>query len=235
MKEKWKKIYSNDSKLMYVGFTVDGRPCGVGTSYFENGNKCQEGLFDYRGLVCGREYYMNGNLRFEGTYECSKPDPKEEFNVNYPSYGTCYDEDGNEYYHGKLTLWKWSDRTPDISSPEWFGSVIQNGMPMFDYRKWYERDRELKGVFYVCPKGKKKREEFVAILEKNGFECVDDTITTRESTIESRYPITIDFDRRVYGHIHNTTCAAGAASSVRMYQIDIFLAMVEQLYSFIIV
>ena len=235
MKEKWKKIYSKDNKLMYVGFTVDGRPCGSGTSYFENGNKCQEGLFDYRGLVYGREYYMNGNLRFEGTYKCCKTDPKEEFNVNYPAYGTCYDEDGNEYYSGKLVLWNSCMRRPLIKTPECFGSVVQNGMPMFDLHKWYVADHEPTGLYYVTPRGKERRERFVSLLEKNGFECVDDTITTRESTISSKYPITVDFDRKVYGHIHNTTCAAGAASANRMYPLEVFIAMLEGSYSFIIV
>ena len=235
MEEKWKKIYSKNSKLMYVGFTVDGRPFGAGISYYENGNKCQEGLFDFRGLLFGREYYMNGNLRFEGLYSCCKTDPKEEFNVNYPADGTCYDEDGNKYYSGKLELWHGSRKRPVIKTPECFGPVIQNGTPMFDLRKWYVADYEPTGVFYVNLRGSEKRKKFVDILEKNGFECEEDTITTRESTIASKFPITVNFDRRHYGHIHNTICASGAASSNRMYSPDVFINMLEGSYSFIIV
>ena len=235
MKEKFKKIYSKDSKLMYVGFTVDGRPCGSGTSYYENGNKCQEGLFDYRGLVYGREYYMNGNLRFEGTYKCSKPDSEDEFNVNYPAFGTCYDEDGNEYYSGKLTLWSGCKGRPIMKTPECFGEVVSNGMPMFDLRKWYVAAREPNGVYFVKPCSRMKKELFITLLEKNGFECVDDGITTRESTIESRYPVSVDFDRKVYGHVFNSKCASAPCTTERMYPIEVFIAKFECSYAFIIV
>ena len=96
-------------------------------------------------------------------------------------------------------------------------------------------DREPTGVFYVNLRGSEKRKKFVDILEKNGFECEEDTITTRESTIASKFPITVNFDRRHYGHIHNTICASGAASSNRMYSPDVFINMLEGSYSFIIV
>lgn len=114
MEEKWKKIYSKDHKLMYMGFTVDGKPFGTGISYYENGNKCQEGVFDRKGLVYGKEYYQHGILRFEGVYTRNKG-----YGPNYPTYGTCYDEDGNEIFYGELKIRKMGSMGfPKVVRPE---------------------------------------------------------------------------------------------------------------------
>ena len=218
MKEKWKKIYSKNRKLMYEGFTYYGLPHGSGTSYYENGNKCQEGVFDKKGLVYGREYYQNGNIRFEGAYTLHKG-----YGPNYPTYGTCYDEDGNEIFHGQLTVRKGGVGYPTIVQPEEYGPIPPHGEPDFRKRTWPVDDKVPNGCFYVNVKGQKQRLSFIEFLEKNGFKCEDDGITTRESTVESRYPIKIDFDCKEYGHIQNTTCAAAAASSNRVFSPELFI------------
>lgn len=136
MEEKWKKIYSKDHKLMYMGFTVDGKPFGTGISYYENGNKCQEGVFDRKGLVHGKEYYQHGILRFEGVYTRNKG-----YGPNYPTFGTCYDEDGNEIFYGELKIRKMGSMGfPKIVRPEEYGSIIPKGMPCFEDLKWDEED-----------------------------------------------------------------------------------------------
>ncbi len=108
MKEEWNKIYAKNGKLMYEGFTKAGKPFGSGTSYYSNGKKFQEGLFDSTGLVYGREYYRNGKIRFEGAYKINTG-----YGPNYPVFGTCYDEEGNE-----IKRYRAADANEDINPDE---------------------------------------------------------------------------------------------------------------------
>lgn len=231
MKEKWKKILSKDKKLMYEGFVVDGKPSGTGTSYYENGNKCQEGVFDENGLVHGREYYMNGNLRFEGVFTAHKG-----YGPNYPTFGTCYDEDGNEIFYGELTIKKLGSMGfPKIVKPEGYGYIPPKGGPDFERRVWEPVDYKSRGTYYVKIRGKKKREEFIDFLERNGFKCSEDDITTRESTISSKYPVMISFDKMEYGHIHTTTSSAAAEASRKTFPVEFFMDVFENSFAYIIV
>ena len=230
MKEKWKKIFSKDHKLMYEGFVVDGLPYGTGTSYYENGNKCQEGVFDEKGLVHGREYYMNGNLRFEGTYTKNKGR-----GPNYPTFGTCYDEDGNEIYYGELTIRKLGDMGfPKIVKPEEYGFIPPKAGPDFSRRVWEPEEYKPRGVFYVKARGR-EREKLVGFLERNGFKCGEDEITTRESTIASRYPLEIRFENMEYGHIHTVTSSAAAEASRKTFRVDEFMDIFEYSFAYVIV
>ena len=54
------KFCSKDGDLAYEGYTIFDRPKGFGVSYYPNGNKYQEGVFNYKGLVEGKEFYSNG-------------------------------------------------------------------------------------------------------------------------------------------------------------------------------
>lgn len=56
----YERIFSDDGKLVYEGYTSCGYPYGLGTLYFDNGNVYQEGIFDIKGLKMGKEYYYNG-------------------------------------------------------------------------------------------------------------------------------------------------------------------------------
>ena len=208
MSEEWKKIYSKNGKLMYEGFTKDGMPFGSGTSYYSNGKKCQEGLFDTKGLVYGREYYRNGKLRFEGAYKVNHG-----YGPNYPVFGYCFDEEGNEIFYGELKVIKSGLGWPIIEKPECFGVTPPKGHPNFSELKWESARRKPSGKYYVDVRDKKERIDFIVFLEKNGFKCDVSETTSRESTIESRFPITVDVGRKKYGHIGNTTCAAAAVSS----------------------
>lgn len=56
-------------------------------------------MFDVKGFIEGREYYPNGQVRFEGKYMiCSGYGP------NYPMYGRTYDENGQQVFSGKFTV-----------------------------------------------------------------------------------------------------------------------------------
>ena len=92
---------------------------------------------------------------------------------------------------------------------------------------------------YIGFLGKAKTErlayrESVALLEKNGFKCKEDGPEGRENTVGSRFPISIDVDRKLYGHVGSTLCAAAASSSVLISAED-FIAVFEVMSSLVIV
>ena len=72
------------------------------------------------------------------------------------------------------------------------------------------------GFYYVDVKDKQVRQTFIEYLEEHGFKCDENEVTTRLSTIDSRFPITIDANHKEYGHLHNVTCSAAAATSARL-------------------
>ena len=229
MKEEWKKIYSKKGKLMYEGFTKDGKPFGSGTSYYSNGKKFQEGLFDVKGMVYGREYYRHGKIRFEGTYKINQG-----YGPNYPVFGTCYDEEGNEIFYGELQIKKSGLGWPTIIMPDCFGSVVPKGHPDFCKLEW-ESTRKKRSKYYVDVRGKEERLCLIVFLEKNGFKCDISEAINRESTIESRFPIIVDTGNKRYSHIGNTTCAAAAVSSRRVIPVEEFYILYEIVSGVVIV
>ncbi len=230
MNEEWKKIYSKSGKLMYEGFTLNGVPCGPGTSYYPNGNKCQEGIFDVKGLVYGKEYYRNGNVRFEGVYMANKG-----YGPNYPVFGSCCDENGNEYFYGELTVKKSGIGYPSIVKPAGFGSVVQKRMPNLKTLSWGGKTAEDGEVCFVTLRGKAARQKFIRFLEKNGFKCKEDGTEGRKNTAGSRFPIRDDVGNRVYSPIGSTLCEAAAASANVLISADEFIAVFEAMNSIVIV
>ena len=99
MKPVWKRLYYGSGfyrgRLLYEGFTADDMAYGPGTSYYGDGGRCQEGVFGPNGLVCGREYYLNGQLRFEGTYQYNS-----DYGENWPVFGAFYSAAGELKYYG---------------------------------------------------------------------------------------------------------------------------------------
>jgi len=67
---------------------------------------------------------------------------------------------------------------------------------------------------YVNPSSKEKRIELVDFLEFKGFKCREDNKTTKQSTMDSPYPLIVDITRKIYGHLHNTACAEAAQSKL---------------------
>lgn len=217
MNEEWKKIFSEDGKLMYEGFTLFGKPYGAGTSYYSNGNKCQEGVFDIKGLVHGREYYQNGILRFEGTYRINRA-----YGPNYPIFGSCYDKNGNEYFNGELSHRTGGVGYRSVEEPKDFGPIPLEGAPKLNKFMWEDDARRTRKYCYVKITKKKERMCFIEFLEKKGFKCDEDIVTTRENTINSNLPITVDFRKKAYGYMGNITCAAAAATSKVLISADDF-------------
>lgn len=83
------------------------------------------------------------------------------------------------------------------------------------------------GIYYVKVKDKKERQVFIEYLEEHGFKCDEDEVTTRQSTIDSIFPITVDALHKKYGHLHNVTCSAAAATSGRFVSAAEFIEKYE--------
>ena len=69
----------------------------------------------------------------------------------------------------------------------------------------------------------RKTEDF-EYLEFKDFKCREDNITNKQSTIESPYPVIIDITNKLYGHLHNITCAAAAAAQRKLISVEEFYA-----------
>ena len=136
MAAEWKKLYSPADKLIYEGFTVANKPYGAGVTYYSNGSVYQEGVFDVKGLVYGREYYPSGGLRFEGAYEINHG-----YGPNYPIYGKCYNESGEKYHDGKISVSRSGMGFPKICEPEGYGSVVGDGRPEITYFMWEDKEK----------------------------------------------------------------------------------------------
>ena len=115
------EIFTEDDVLVYKGY-VDGdnRPYGLGASYYPDGKIFQEGLFDFKGLVEGKDYYPSGQLHFEGLWYITTG-----YGPNVPKCGNLYDESGNLIFTGKFEI-----RTGGV------------GYPMIKYPKCFSRIRD---------------------------------------------------------------------------------------------
>ena len=92
-----------------------------------------------------------------------------------------------------------------------------------EWQKIYSK----RGRYFVRIRKKKARKDLIMFLEKNGFACAENESRNRESTIESRFPLTVDLGRKEYGHIGNTTCAAAAAASGKLITVKEFMSLYE--------
>lgn len=118
-KMTWKKLYTEDKKtVLYEGFTLNNRPCGYGTVYHPDGYKFQEGLFWIKGLLQGKEYYSNGQVKFEGLLSLNSA-----YGPNIPRKGNYYDKDGNLLFSGDFKIRVSGLGYPFIIEPENFSGV----------------------------------------------------------------------------------------------------------------
>ncbi len=164
MNPVWKRLYRGSGydkgKLLYEGYTVDNMAYGAGTSYYPSGSRCQEGLFGPNGLICGREYYINGKLRFEGTYQYNA-----DYSENWPVFGAFYSPEGELKYYGAFDVIGTSDKVirPLVMEPEGFGPVTSL-MPIKGYLfrgektwKYYQISPEFKEQVYKAEKEKLRK------------------------------------------------------------------------------
>jgi tetratricopeptide (TPR) repeat protein len=130
-----KRLFAESGELLYEGFTVNDRPYGFGTAYFPDGSKYREGIFDLKGIVQGREYYPNGQVRFEGRWILTYG-----YGPNAPAEGIAYDENGEETYSGTFEIKRGGVGYPMIQKPKGF-KIEQKERPEIEYFKG--RDLEI--------------------------------------------------------------------------------------------
>lgn len=107
-----KKLFTTDGKLLYEGYTVNDRPYGLGTLYFENGNIFKEGIFDVKGIVEGKEYYPDGQVKLEGIWSITTG-----YGPNAPYKGCLFSENGKLVFSGKFEINKGGVGFPMIRYP----------------------------------------------------------------------------------------------------------------------
>ncbi len=110
---EWKCLYDEKGVLVYEGFTKNNKPCGAGASFFSNGAVYQEGIFGIKGFLCGREYYPDGTLRFEGVFTLNSG-----YGPNYPRYGFFQTQDGSFTFEGEFRVSRGGAGYPEVKEPE---------------------------------------------------------------------------------------------------------------------
>ena len=110
----WEKIYE-DGYLLYEGYTIDHKAFGAGKAFYSDGTPRAEGIFSFKGLLCGREYYPNGKIRFEGSYRLNQA-----YGPNFPDFGSWYDKDGKLIYRGVIRVSRSSLGYPYAPEPKGF-------------------------------------------------------------------------------------------------------------------
>lgn len=108
-----KKLYGDEGRLLYEGYTLDGAPYGFGVMYFPDGTVYREGIFDVKGIVQGKEFYPSGQLRFKGTWSITYG-----YGPNAPREGEVYSEDGKLTFRGKFDIKKGGVGFPMILNPK---------------------------------------------------------------------------------------------------------------------
>ena len=128
---KWEKLYLNNGTLIYEGFTVNHKAYGAGTSFYPDGKPKQEGIWGIKGLLVGREYYSNGQMRFEGVYRLNQA-----YGPNEPVFGTYYSSEGELKYYGKFQIFHGSVGYPMVGFPKGFGSIQRAALPEKNLFLW---------------------------------------------------------------------------------------------------
>ena len=124
---EYKKLYSDECDLLYEGYTVNNKPYGLGTLYFANGNKYQEGIFYIKGLSEGKEYYPNGQVKFEGVWNTTRG-----YGPNAPRKGNFYGTDGKLIFSGEFEIKRGGVGYPMIKYPKNYRNV-EKERPKIEY------------------------------------------------------------------------------------------------------
>ena len=120
--------YYENGAVLYRGWTIRERPYGTGTVYWKNGKRYQEGLFGYKGLLQGAEYYPDGQIRFLGNF-CANHG----YGPNPPVCGSYYNENGTLRFKGQLVLHFGGVGHPTVAEPREYGSIRQHDAPAIRY------------------------------------------------------------------------------------------------------
>lgn len=139
-KTRWKRLVDQDGNLAYEGFaSEDNSPWGSGTAYYPDGKTFREGLWGEKGFLAGREYYPNGQIRFEGAYRYNGG-----YGPNFPVYGKYYSETGTLEFEGAFKVRKSGVGWPFVDIPETFGKVLLDDSPIYK-QHWAEENPDQDG------------------------------------------------------------------------------------------
>ena len=130
---EWVYVILDDDNgtLIYEGFTVNHKAYGSGTSFYPDGKPKQEGIWGIKGLLVGREYYSNGQMRFEGVYRLNQA-----YGPNEPVFGSYYSSEGELKYYGKFQIFHGSVGYPMVGIPEGFGPIQRAALPEKNLFLW---------------------------------------------------------------------------------------------------
>lgn len=126
-KIEFKKLFDEEGRLLYEGYTVNDHPYGLGRLYFDNGNVYQEGIFDIKGIRLGKEHYYSGQVKFEGSWNLTIG-----YGPNAPRTGNVYNENGEMTFSGKLEIKRGGVGWPMIKHPVGYRN-IEERRPKIDY------------------------------------------------------------------------------------------------------
>lgn len=118
-------LYDGDN-LAYDGLTLRSSPYGLGVAYYPNGNVFRDGVFDVKGIIEGKEYYISGQLKFAGIWMKHFG-----YGSNYPVMGNYYSEEGELIFSGKFEVKKGGVGYPMMTYPKY--RFEEKGSPKIDY------------------------------------------------------------------------------------------------------
>lgn len=122
---QYKEFYYDNGRILYEGFTYEGKACGYGKLYWPDGNLYQKGVFGIKGLVAGKECYPDGNPKFIGKYLVWTG-----YGPNPPVSGRYFAPDGRLLYEGKFKIESQGGvGYPKVLIPEGYGSLPQQDSP----------------------------------------------------------------------------------------------------------
>ena len=122
------KIFTKDDNLLYEGYTINNKPFGLGILYYSNGNKYWEGIFDYKGILQGREYYSNGKLRFEGIWKVTSG-----YCRDTPERGNLFNKVGELIFSGKFELKRGGVGYLVIKHPKIYYELKKDDSPKIEF------------------------------------------------------------------------------------------------------
>ena len=134
----WQRFYEN-GVFVYESFSIADKAFGAGMEYYEDGTPLHEGIFGIKGLLSGKEYYPNGQVRFEGVYRLNRA-----YGPNWPEYGTWYNENGQELYHGEFKISRGGIGYPTVVEPEGFGPAAYHTSLGTHLFKWEDEEKNIK-------------------------------------------------------------------------------------------
>lgn len=98
---EWEECSENENYYKsFSGLWKDNKKVGEGLDYFENGMLCYEGEYNEVEEGFGKEFYLNGNLRYIGQLKNGKYDGKGK--LFYQNETLCFEGDflNGQFYHG---------------------------------------------------------------------------------------------------------------------------------------